>query len=163
MGSGKSYWAHQLATALDVPLIEMDEEIARAEGKSIPEIFSLHGAAYFRELEHKKLQEVIGRDAFVLSTGGGVPCFFDHMEVMNREGLTVWLNTSMPVLVTRLKIQRERRPLIRNLNDEALQAFVLSELEARRSFYARARLIVDPDEETLETLLYKIQSCKDSI
>jgi len=163
MGSGKTFWARHLSRALDLPLIELDEEIVRQEEQSISEIFSSRGEAYFRELEHAKLVEAMQRDMFVLSTGGGLPCYFDHMDLMNRSGLTLWLNASVPAMVSRLKKGRERRPLIKDLDDEGLASFVAAKLEARRPFYEKAHLTVDPSVETVESFIVKIKSCKSPI
>lgn len=160
MGSGKTYWAHRLARTLGLPLIEMDEQIIRTEGMSIPEIFAAHGEAYFRELEHTSLLEALKQDSFILSTGGGLPCYGDHMTRMNQSGLTLWLNAPVDVLVSRLKRGRERRPLLKDLDDAGLEDFVVATLQARRPYYAEARLVVDPSAETVESLTDKIKSCK---
>lgn len=161
MGSGKTYWADRLARALELPLIELDDQISRSEGMSIPEIFAARGEAYFRDLEHTWLLESLKLDSFVLSTGGGLPCYADHMERMNASGLTLWLDAPVEVLVSRLSRGRDRRPLLKDLDDAGLAAFVAEKLAARRRYYAQARLIVDPCSETVESLTDKIKSCKE--
>lgn len=160
MGSGKTYWARRLARAMELPLIEMDEQIVRERGMTIPEIFQNYGEPYFRQLEHDFLMETLQKDAFVLSTGGGLPCQGDHMARMNESGLTVWLDAPHEVLLERLKRGRERRPLLKDLDDEALAAFIRERVRARSPYYAQARLTVDPSLETVESFTNKIKSCK---
>lgn len=163
MGSGKSYWARHLSLALDLPLIELDERIARTEGMSIAEIFAARGEARFRELEHLRLQEALAEQAFVLSTGGGLPCFYGHMELMNREGLTLWLNSSVEAMAARLRRGKEKRPLLRSLREEELEDYIREKLRERRPFYGQARLILNPETETTESIIHKIEACKKPI
>lgn len=163
MGSGKSYWARHLAELLDLPLIEMDEEIERDTGKSIPEIFAQHGEEYFRDLEHELLLKMMMKDQYLVSCGGGLPCYHDNMDLMNRQGLTVWLNPPVAVMVERLKRKRLKRPLIKDLNDVQLSVYVEKKSEERRPFYEKAKLIVNPLSYTPESLSKKIKSCKELI
>lgn len=161
MGSGKTYWGRKLSRALELPLFDLDEQIAAAEGMTIAEIFNRKGESYFRELERDALRAARTEPRFVVSCGGGAPCFFDNMEVMNESGLTVWLDAPVPVMVERLKRRRHERPLIRELDDKALTAYVERKLEERRPFYSRAHLVLDPEHYDLSSLTEKIKSCKE--
>jgi shikimate kinase len=159
MGSGKSYWSRQLSSAMGLPLIELDHEIEQEAGSSIADIFSRKGEAFFRTLERDLLRRLIEKDAFILSCGGGTPCFFDNMDRMNQAGLTLWLNPAVSVMVERLKRNRHHRPLIRDLDDAALTEYVNRILRTRSPFYQKARLSVDPAGLSVDTLIEKIRSC----
>ena len=56
MGCGKSAVGRRLSFLLKLPFYDMDKEIVRQTGKTIPEIFEQHGEEYFRELETQFLQ-----------------------------------------------------------------------------------------------------------
>lgn len=159
MGSGKSYWSRQLSSALDLPLVELDHEIEQEAGMSIADIFSRQGESFFRTLERDQLRRLMENDAFILSCGGGTPCFFDNMLRMNKAGLTLWLNPAVPVMVERLKRNRNHRPLIRDLDDAALTAYVTRMLQTRSPFYQQAQMTIDPVGLSVETLTEKIRSC----
>lgn len=160
MGSGKTYWGRKLSDALHLPLTDLDAKIVSEERMTIADIFARKGEVYFRKLERDKLREAAREELFVLSCGGGAPCFFDNMEVMNERGLTIWLDTPVPVIVERLKRWRQERPLVSELDDSALTGWVEQKLEERRPFYSQAGLILDPEDYDLASFIEKIRSCK---
>jgi len=79
MGSGKTFWAHKLGVVLNMPVFDLDKEIEKAENKIIAEIFAEKGEAYFRGKENEILKSFAGKNNFILSTGGGAPCFYDNI------------------------------------------------------------------------------------
>ena len=140
MASGKTTFGKELAKDKGLPFLDLDECIEEREGRSISEIFATDGEHYFRETERRLLHELCGeRDEFVMATGGGTPCFFDNMEYMNSMGSTIFLNTSLFVIVERLKVQRADRPLLTMYSDVELELFVREHLESRLSFYLKAK------------------------
>lgn len=86
MGSGKTTLAKKLASKLELPFIDTDDEIVKEIGMSITEYFQLHGEEKFRELERKQLLKTAQQNAIV-STGGGSPCFFDNMQWIDRKSV----------------------------------------------------------------------------
>ncbi len=56
MGSGKSVIGRRLSYFLKIPYYDMDREIVRQQGMSIPEIFEKYGEDYFRKVETDFLQ-----------------------------------------------------------------------------------------------------------
>lgn len=160
MGSGKSYWARHLAESLQLPLLDMDEEIEKRVGLTIKDIFFQKGETYFRNMEYEMLKEVINKDEILLSCGGGLPCFYDNMTLMNQHGLTIWLHPPVEVMVERLIRKKYKRPLLKDLNDGQLADFVTKKLEERSAFYSQAKLIINPVDYSVESLTQKIISCK---
>lgn len=155
MGCGKSTKAKQLANRLNCPVIDLDAEIVKSEGQSIAEYFATNGEAAFRELENITLKTFNYPETCVVATGGGLPCFFDNMDWMNANGKTVYLQMTPPQLVSRLQ-NREKRPLLKGMDDEQLLAFIEMKLAERNPFYNQAKLIVnafDLDAEILEDRL----------
>lgn len=163
MGSGKSYWGRALAANLKIPLTDLDDEIERENGQTIADIFAAEGEAYFRELERNALVKLLKKDRYILSCGGGLPCFFDNMELMNRHGLTIWLDAPLEVMVERLKRNQAKRPLLRDMNEAQLALFVERKLEERRIFYEQAKWTIFTEDNTPESLAKKIESCIDHI
>ena len=74
-----------------------------------------------------------------MSTGGGTPCFNDNMDWMNKQGITIWIDEPVDVLVQRLLPEKTHRPLIVSLSDKELSRFLENKLAERRSFYNRAK------------------------
>ncbi len=139
MGSGKTFWAHKLSTVLNIPAFDLDKEIEKVENKTIAEIFAAKGEAYFREKENEILKSFAAKENFILSTGGGTPCFYDNIEWMNEYGMTIWIDEPTATIAKRLQKEKSHRPLIINVKDEALQDFFFQMREKRKSFYAKAK------------------------
>ena len=90
MGSGKTTWGKKLANALEIPFIDMDHEIVEKIGMSIPEYFSLHGDEEFRKIEREVLLDQVERTV-IISTGVGIPCYFDNMQWLIDHGTGLYL------------------------------------------------------------------------
>lgn len=159
MGSGKSYWGKKLSASLALPRIDLDEEIVEKEGKRIAVIFEEQGETAFRKLEGQYLRILSEQENLLLSCGGGTPCYLDNMNFMNNNGLTVWLDVPVAIMVNRLKRSRNSRPLVKNLNDSELHTFIKNKLEERRGYYEKAQLIVNPIKFNIHTLTQKLKSC----
>lgn len=142
MGSGKSTIGRMLAKRLDYRFIDLDEEIERDAGCKISEIFAQHGEAHFRGLETDHLKRTTSLANVVLSTGGGAPCHDNNMELMNANGLTVYLKPDNKMLADRLMNSQGTRPLIANKTYNELLGFIEQTLTIRDSFYTKANVII---------------------
>lgn len=138
-GSGKSFWADKLSHLLTVPAFHLDNEIEMSEQKTIAQIFSEKGEDYFRHKETEILKTFSNRTSFVLSVGGGTPCFNNNMEWMNANGITVWIDESIEVIEQRLMQGKTHRPLIANIPDEKLHSFLSEISKKRTAFYSEAK------------------------
>lgn len=148
MGSGKSLLTQGIAQSADVITIEMDEEIVNTAGSSINDIFAREGEEGFRKRERSILQKIIHKyqntDQIVLvSTGGGVPCYSDNMELMNAAGTTIFINPSADRLSHRLEQKKMNRPLIKDLSFPELKKYVRNMLQRRWPYYSQATLIIN--------------------
>jgi shikimate kinase len=154
MGSGKTHWGRLLAEKLALPFLDLDTVIVEKEGKSVADIFSGEGEEYFRFKEKDVLEDiVVEREQFILSCGGGTPCFFNNIEFMKRSGKVVWLNTSIDVLKERLLRERMSRPLIREIGDGELKLYIIRKLGERRMYYEQADVMINEESITLEKLI----------
>ncbi len=139
MGSGKSFWADKLGSILNVPAFHLDDEIEKSEQKTIAKIFDEKGEDYFRQKETEILKSFSNKKKFILSVGGGTPCFNNNMRWMNENGITIWIDEPIEVIKNRLQKEKSHRPLIANIPDENLFAFLFDMREKRNLFYAKAK------------------------
>lgn len=154
MGSGKSKWGKKIAKQLAMPFFDLDDEVEKSANKSITELFQERGEDAFRLLESEVLANIIAQnEAFVLSTGGGTPCFNNNMELMNQSGKTIYLNVDSTILYGRLKTAKMNRPLIANLSDDELKVFIEDSLRKRVSFYSQAAAITSDSNLTAKKIL----------
>jgi shikimate kinase len=151
MGAGKTYWGKQLAEHWGLPYYDLDEVIVAEEEMAVSDIFATKGEDYFRERESALLRELGKQDRFIISCGGGTPCFQDNMDFMNENGITIWLNPSVPVMVERLQRKKYKRPLIQDLADDDLTDFIEKKLAERQPFYQQSQHIIDSDHISLDT------------
>ena len=145
MGCGKSSIGRPLAKRLGMQIIDMDTEIERRCGMSLRDFYSEHGEQEFRRYEHEVLQELTKAENTVVATGGGVPCFFDNMSLMNEAGITIYFKLSPEKLAARLEYGKNKRPLLRGKSQQELVSFIQENLQQREPYYAQARLIVEGD------------------
>lgn len=145
MGSGKSTLAEALAAATGLEYIDLDTYIECRFHANIRDIFAREGEARFREIERSMLREVSTFENVIIACGGGTPCFFDNMELMNSRGLTVHLQASHVRLFERLKLGRSRRPLIAAMSDDELSRYILEALAKRTPYYSKADATFDAD------------------
>lgn len=148
MGSGKSMLSKGIQQYLDVTSIEMDDEIEQTAGKTINEIFATVGEEGFRKLEQEVLHQLIDRfqdhdKRVLISTGGGAPCYFDNMEVMNQSGTTIFINPSIDRLASRLEDKNNERPLIKGKKLDEIREFIALNLEKRLPYYRKAHLLLN--------------------
>lgn len=159
-GSGKSTVGKQLSSNLNLNFIDLDEEIEKAEGKKVKEIFSVKGEDYFREAESRLLHRVIGtEDNFVLATGGGAPCFHNGMDSINQHGVSIFLDVPMDELVTRVENDLNR-PLLQTENKEELKIKLTAIRSSRLLCYQQAHVIVNSSDfaDVMEAISSKTKS-----
>lgn len=142
MGCGKSTMGRALSASLNLMFIDLDTFLEERYFKSIPQIFAEEGEDSFRRKERKVLEEVAAFDNVIVATGGGAPCFFDNMELMNNSGFCIFLDVEIDSLVTRLLRAKTERPLIKGKSPDELRLFIEGMMQKRRPFYEKARHIL---------------------
>ena len=157
MGSGKSTIGKLLAAHLRLPFVDLDNVIEQQEQLSIADLFKMKGEDYFRACESKTLRALlIDTPAFVLATGGGTPCFFDNMKLLNEQSITIYLDCDATAIHARITSSEQTRPLFSSDINE-LQQHLLS----RIPFYSMARYAISNNstaEETCASILEKLDS-----
>ncbi len=135
-----------LAASLNLTFIDLDTYLEERYFRTIPQIFAEEGEANFRLKERKVLEEVSLFDQVIVATGGGAPCFFDNMELMNNSGFCIFLDVDVESLIYRLTHARVERPLIKGKSVEELRQFIGELMQKRRPFYEKARYILKGKE-----------------
>ena len=158
MGSGKSTIAKLLSKKLNINFIDLDEYIEKKLKSTVSTIFEEKGEIYFRKMEHKYIQEIMDKkDSLILSTGGGTPCYSNNMDAINAKSSNVfYLKLSINELVERLILEKNNRPLIKNVANEELSEFVGKHLFERSYYYLQARHIIACDKKTPEQIVNEI-------
>ena len=139
MGSGKSYWAQQIAAVTNYHWMDLDAEIEKENSMTIKEIFDTEGETTFRQMEQKALHQLAKYSNTIIATGGGTPCFFNNMAWMNKNGTTIFISEPINILAQRLQSQKSHRPLISNSLNEDLETLLQQKLTERIGFYNQAK------------------------
>lgn len=136
MGAGKTTVGRSLAGLLEMPFTDLDGEITRRAGCSIPEIFERSGEAGFRRLEQEALRGVCTGPECVVATGGGTMTVAENRELIRQSGLSVWLRPSFETIVRRIgPREKAGRPLFesveraRELYESRVPIYAMSDVE----------------------------------
>lgn len=152
MGSGKTTLGRKLAARMNYEFIDLDHKLEQQVELSIAEYFTLFGEDSFRKLEAEVLRKTPYPENAIISTGGGLPCFFDNMEWMKANGKVVYIKLSPKTLADRLETGKEERPLLQDKHGDALVEFIENKLAEREPFYAQANIIADGLSLTAERM-----------
>ena len=150
MGCGKSTVGRLLAERMRLPLIDLDEEIARAAGKTIPEIFAQEGEAGFRACETAALERALARGDGVIATGGGIVTRAENIRMMREKGVVVWLCRPLEDMIA--DVRQDTRP---NLAGDKAERMRTLYGQRERLYAAAAHLSFDnrmPPEESAKAL-----------
>ena len=139
-GAGKTTIGRRVARRLRLPFVELDRRIEQAAGLTLPEVFALHGEAYYRRLERETLERVLDEGPVVLATGGGLPTSPETWSLLKQRALTVWLRARPEDHWNRVVQQGDKRPMADN---PQAMAELRRLLAAREPLYAQAHHTVD--------------------
>jgi len=157
MGSGKTTIGKVVAKKMNMNFIDMDTHIENQQFKTIPQIFEILGEEKFRKLEQKCLQEVSQYENVIIATGGGAPCHFDNMEMMNRYGETIYICFTAEQLSERLKhTQIHKRPILAKYPGDNLLPFIMQNLELREPYYNQAKFKVSGSDVEIASQIVKL-------
>lgn len=152
MGSGKTTVGRELATQMGYGFCDTDAVIEKIAGQSIKDIFTSEGEEAFRELESKVLGQLSAYTRLAIATGGGIVLRRQNWSYL-QQGLVVWLDVPVEILVLRLA-NDTTRPLLQ-VDDPAGE--LQTRLTQRQRLYAQADLhITLNQEETPEQIAARI-------
>ncbi len=158
MGSGKTKTAEALAKIFNYKIADTDKLVVDKTGKTISSVFEIEGQEFFRDIEKDVLRSTAKSENIIVATGGGTPCYFDNMDWMNENGVTVYLEANAGLLFHRLATSRAGRPLIEKLNDIELVEQITGHLAVRIPVYRKAMITVNAASLNPKSLAEKIRA-----
>jgi len=154
-GTGKSAVAEQLAGALDLQLVCLDQEIERLAGQSIPDIVAQRDWPGFRNLEEEVVRTFAAGDRQVIDCGGGVVEREANFEVLRRAGTVFWLRATPQTIVGRIAGETQRPSLT---GTKSFTEEVEEVLQRRTPLYERlAHHQIDTDDRTIDEVAAQVQ------
>lgn len=156
MGVGKSTVGRRLAARLGLAFVDADEEIEKAAGMTITEMFDRYGEAYFRDGERRVIGRLMDGEPKVIATGGGAFMQDETRALILDHATAIWLDADIDILVDRVS-RREGRPLLKGKDPRV----VLTELaEKRNPVYALAPIhvksIAAPHEVAVDSIMEQL-------
>jgi shikimate kinase len=154
MYSGKTTVGKQLAKKLNYDFFDTDVMFENLYKTTIPEFFEQHGEIAFRTAERKILEDLkTYSNNIVISTGGGLPCFNNNIELMQEMGVVIYLEASVGAIYSRFEKSKHPRPLLANLSKEDVIKKIENQLFEREKFYNQANITISAENVNLDVLL----------
>ncbi|MGF1544009.1 MAG: shikimate kinase [Parvularculaceae bacterium] len=142
MGVGKTTVGRRLAPRLGLAFKDADEEIEKAAGMPVADLFEAHGEAQFRRGETQVIERLLGEGPAVIATGGGAMANAETRTLIRARSFSIWLHAGLDTIVRRAT-RRNTRPLLRSGDPAATIAKLLND---RAPHYATADVAVESPE-----------------
>jgi shikimate kinase len=142
MGAGKTTFGKKLAAKMNFRFFDIDKEFERKYKTTVDLFFKKYGEKPFRNIEYEMLISTFEMENVVVSTGGGTPVFFDSMDLIKRNGVSIYLQMTPEALYSRLVHAKRLRPLLANLTENELLEFIKEKLTVREPYYKQSDYIV---------------------
>ena len=152
MGAGKTSIGQKLAKHLNTEFVDADEEIVKAAGCSIPDIFEIYGEPAFRDVEERVIKRLLTEGRRILATGGGAYMNPQIRDAIARHGYCIWLKASLDILVERTT-KRTGRPLLKTGEPREILRDLM---DKRYPVYAQADLTLETGAESVNETLSAI-------
>lgn len=156
-GCGKSTLAKQLSLKIGYTLVDLDHYIEQKEGQSIADIFAQKGEDYFRTIEKQAVRESTQWKRTLVACGGGAPCFFNNIAIINQAGLSIYIQVSSEELTRRMFGDgQSNRPLLKDKSREDLFAEIRHKKNKRDPYYRQAHIILTDDQLNVKKIEHAI-------
>ncbi|WP_185860898.1 shikimate kinase [Blattabacterium cuenoti] len=157
MGSGKTTVGKILSKKLNLDFYDLDAILIDSNNDSICNIFKKKGELFFRKKEHFVLKKIlIKKNKYVLSVGGGTPCFYNNICLLNKYSNTFYLKMDSFALFKRLFLEKKTRPLISHLSKNELFLFIIKHLSTRAYFYEKSLEKINVCGKTKDDIVQEI-------
>ena len=141
--SGKSRLGKYISSITNLIFLDLDNEIEKKLDTKVKDIFKINGENFFRKIETKTLKEIIeNKNNFILATGGGTPCFNENMSLINKSGISIFIDVKREILHERIS-RNDKRPL---LNGTLSLDMKLSDMYKERiNYYKKSKYHISKD------------------
>jgi shikimate kinase len=146
MGAGKSQIGRDLAAKLGLPFVDADDEIIKAAGCSVSDIFELYGEKAFRDVEERVISRLLNSKVQIIATGGGAFMSVKVRKAIREYGVSIWLKAELEVLVERTS-RRRGRPLLEKGDPATILKGLMDE---RYPVYEEADIVVDTQDVPID-------------
>lgn len=145
--AGKTTAGKFISNNTNLELIDLDSEIEKYCGKKIKDIFHEYGEEYFRKIENNLLINIIKiNDRFILSLGGGTPCYKNNMDVIKKSGISFFIDRDLEFIIKKVR-KNKKRPMFYGIED--IKDYLKKMYASRKKFYNRSNFTVKNKEEIL--------------
>jgi shikimate kinase len=153
MASGKSTIGPILANTLGWNFIDLDQLIEEYVGKKIKLIFDENGEEFFRNIERKKLLEILNLNKYIIALGGGTIADPINLEMIKTSGFLIYLESSPEEAYKRLRFKRDRPVLLFEGEQEPNKTEFLLRinelLKKRKKYYDQANIKINTDNSRI--------------
>ena len=143
MAAGKTTVGKKIAKKLTVPFFDSDKEIENKFNMNINNIFVKYGESQFRKIEEELILEYIHSSKynnFIMSLGGGAFINETIQMAINKNGLSIWLNTDIDIISSRIRSAKNIRPLLKKFDTIEKLEKLMTE---RSIYYSKANIKID--------------------
>ncbi len=154
MGSGKTSVGKRLAKKLNLPFVDGDNEVEKASGLSLMDLFKCFGEAEFRAGEMRVMKRLLQGAPCVLASGGGSFVAEQTRALAKEHALTIWLKADLDVLYHRTAGRRHRPFLIGS--DDQLKNKLEKYINDEYPYYSEANIVVETKEEQVDVTVNRV-------
>ena len=148
--AGKTTAGKFISKNTNLKLFDLDIEIEKYYGKEIKDIFKEYGEEHFRKIENNRLINIIKKhDKFILSLGGGTPCYKSNMNIIKKSGISFFIDRDLKFIINKVE-KNKKRPIFYGIED--IEGFIKKMYSSRKKFYNRSNFIVKNKEEILSII-----------
>ena len=138
---GKTSLGKKIAKKIGYNFVDLDHLFEEQYKITISDFFEKYNEEAFRMCERKILHSTTSLKNTVIATGGGTPCYFDNMEFINKNGVSIYLQRCIGFLAERLRNTKQNRPLLQNLTAEEIPSYIEKQLSNREPYYLKAHIV----------------------
>ncbi|MBR5598658.1 MAG: shikimate kinase [Alphaproteobacteria bacterium] len=154
IGSGKTSVGRRLAKRLHLPFIDGDQEIEKASGLSVIDVYKCFGVDEYRAGEARIMKRLLNGNICVLASGGGAFVAEQTRQIAKQKALTIWLKADIDVLYHRTT-GRNRRPFLQ-CSDSKIKSKLQTYVDEETPFYKQADIIVETKNEIVENTVDRV-------
>lgn len=154
IGSGKTSVGKRLAKKLELPFVDGDQEIEKAAGLSVIDVFKCFGIEEYRAGEERIMKRLLSGNPCVLASGGGAFVAEQTRLLAKEKALTIWLKADLEVLYSRTA-GRKRRPFLQ-CSDSKIKNKLQTYINAEYPYYSQADIVVETKNEAVENTVDRV-------